>query len=196
MATLKSEKFKIEFSIQTRFEGEKGIVYSMLATFDGKPVLNSKLTKDYKRKKSSEQRGLIYFSEFGFEPLVPFFEKALTAKKPVYMQSLEPDVLFLAHPTMAFPFINVPGKGWRRNKSTGKMTEFTFKEFELADGYIQFVFFFDNYVFQGENAYGGDGCSFHIIISKKELRKFISQLKREVKPLVKKIRNFKEEENE
>ena len=182
MARLQSDNLILEIEFY-RFEDE-WTAYEIRFYWKDDLIVNDNILKRigdwwYKRR-----YGTFLANDYQGDHLIETIKKALQTNIPEYWEPIEPDIKIGIYPDMFFPFLK---SQWilveegdekyieKEKKDNSKSPEDLFTVITLID----------TYNFKDSQSYSGEGISLHLIVTRKDLEKFISDLEVEYNGLIK-----------
>lgn len=171
MAKLQSGNLAFEIKFN-RFEDE-WVAYETRFTWQDDTIINNNILKGdrwwYRRR-----YGTFLANDYKEDQLIETIKKVLDTNKPDYWEPVEPDAKIAIYPESYFPFLK---DHWVTVDDTdGKIIqpEDTSK-YEL----FTVIVFIDTYNFRDCDAYSSEGVSLHLIVARKDLEKFVTDLEAE-----------------
>lgn len=102
----------------------------------------------------------------------------LETNEPEYWEPVEPDIIMAIYPDIFFPFLKshwvlVEKDG---EKYIGADRKDSDNNSRNSNDLFTVITFVDSYGFKGSDSYSGEGMSLHIITTRKDLEKFVTDL--------------------
>jgi hypothetical protein len=182
MAKLQSNDLTLEIKFD-RFE-EDWVAYEISFLWKNELIVNDNILKK-SRWWDRRKYGTFLANDYKTDYLVETLKKSLATNKPEYWEPIEPDAKIGIYPEMYFPFLK---DHWVDVEETGEKviqaddTDLGTNKYEL----FTIIVFVDTYSFEGCTAYSSEGISLHIIVTRKDLEKFVTDLEAEYNELLRK----------
>jgi hypothetical protein len=175
MAKLQSNDLTLEIKFD-RFE-EDWVAYEISFLWKNELIVNDNILKK-SRWWDRRKYGTFLANDYKTDYLIETLKKSLATNKPEYWEPIEPDAKIGIYPEMYFPFLK---DHWVDVEETGEKViqaddiDLDTNKYEL----FTIIVFIDTYSFEGCTAYSSEGISLHIIATRKDLEKFVTDLETE-----------------
>lgn len=118
--------------------------------------------------------GTFLANDYEKDYLIETIKKALDTNNPQCWEPMEPDAKLAIYPEMFFPFLKTPYNLFEELEEERKRK----KEIHEVkdDDLFTVITFIDSYNFKDSCSYSGEGISLHLIVSRKDLEKFVADL--------------------
>lgn len=174
MAKLESNNLSLDVKFIS-IEGE-WVNYEFKFYWKNEIIVNDNILKkstEYWRKRSF---GAFLANDYEEDNLIEIIKKVLDTGKCVCWEPMEPDVKFAIYPERYFPFMETRYNLFEEMEKMRKEKEGKEKSPEDLFTIITFI---DSYNFDGSTAYSDEGISLHLIVERRDLEKFVSELETE-----------------
>lgn len=175
MAKLQSDKLTLEIKFKP-FEYE-WINYDIIFYWKNDIIINDGILKREGEWWSKRDYGTFMANDYEEDHLIDTIKKVLETNKAEYWEPLEPDVIIAIYPSVFFPFLK---SHWTLVDNSGEeqIEKDVANEIQniSEDDLFTIITFIDSYSFKDEKSYSGEGISLHIIVTRKDLEKFVSDL--------------------
>lgn len=181
MSKLRSHDLSFEF----RYTGfEHGWVqYQLSFLWKGEPVIRDGALKRGSSYWDGRSESTFLANEDEKDGMIPLIRGVLETDKEDYWQPIEPDIIIAIYPDNFFPFMESHMKLVYERDEVREAREarqaLKAQMVKLPDDIFTFIAFVDAYNFRGADAYYGQGFSMHMIVRRKELENFASDLESE-----------------
>ena len=186
MAKLQSDNLTLEIKFY-RFESE-WIGYKIKFYWKEDLIVNDNILKRTGEWWYKRDYGTFLANDYEGDHLIETIKKVLQTNETEYWEPIEPDVKIGIYPDIFFPFlksqwvlVEEDGEKYMQkeknenSKSLDKSPEDLFTIITLID----------TYNFKDSGAYSGEGISLHLIVTRKDLEKFVTDLETEYNDLIK-----------
>lgn len=177
MARLQSKDLTLEIKFN-RLE-EDWVAYEISFLWKNDIIVNDDILKR-DRWWDKRRYGTFLANDYEKDYLIETIKNCLNTNKPEYWEPIEPDAKIGIYPEMYFPFLK---DHWVDVEETGeKIIQADFQdEKQDTSKYELFtiIIFIDKYNFEGCDAYSGGGISLHLIVTRKDLEDFVTDLETE-----------------
>lgn len=143
-------------------------------------IINDSILKRDGEWSSKRRYGTFLANDYEKDHLIDVMRKVLDTNEPDYWEPVEPDVLIAIYPGMFFPFIK---SHWVKIED-GELKQIEKEKQEMGkspDDLFTIITFIDTYNFKNSGAYSGQGVSLHMIVKRKDLETFVTDLETEYK---------------
>lgn len=184
MAKLKSGNLTLEIKFN-RLE-EDWIAYEISFLWKYKIIVNDDVLKK-NRWWDRRRYGSFLANDYEKDSLIETIKQVLATNKPEYWEPVEPDAKIGIYPEMYFPFLK---DHWVTVEETGEkiiqVEEPSEDEKQDTSKYELFTImtFIDTYNFEDCQSYSSEGISLHLIVTRKDLEKFVTDLEIEYNQLL------------
>jgi hypothetical protein len=182
MAILSSGTIKFEF--QYSGKGHYWIYHSVRVTKNDSPLIADHVFKEY----SDEYPDIILSDEFEIDSFIPFLKEVTDKNQADYWEPEEPKIIVALYPDMYFPFLKPHGEVIYESEQLKAQRESRQKlkkeKGKLPDDTFTMIIFFDEFNFNDVSLYSSQGISFHLIVTRIMLERFISDLEVELSTLL------------
>jgi hypothetical protein len=116
--------------------------------------------------------------------LIETIRDILQTNEPEYWEPLEPDATIAIYPSRFFPFLksHIIEKELGENEHDENESKEQNKG-NQPDDIFTIITLIDSYTFKNNMAYSGEGISLHLIVTRKDLEKFVDELEKEYRNL-------------
>jgi hypothetical protein len=175
MAKLQSDGLTLEIKF-IDFEDE-WIKYEIKSYWKEEIIVNDKILKRTGERLEKRSSGAFLANDYQKDHLIETMRKVLKTCEPDYWEPLEPDAIIAIYPGKFFPFLT---SHWTliEEKKEEKEHE-KLKKGKQPDNLFTIITFIDSYNFKNSGAYSGEGLSMHLIVDRKDLEKFVTELEKE-----------------
>lgn len=189
MARLQSDSLALEIKFN-RFEKE-WIAYEVKFYMKDDIIINDNILKRTGGWWNKRDYGTFLANDYEKDFLIDTIKKVLETDEPEYWEPIEPDIIIGIYPDIFFPFLKshwVPveddeeGKYIKKEKSDEDKNN----KYKNANDLFTIITLIDSYNFRDSDAYSGEGISLHIIVARKDLEKFVTDLETEYNHLLQK----------
>ena len=156
----------------TRLE-EEWVAYEFSFLWKDEPIINDEIFKTG-RWWDKRRHGTFLANDYEKDYLIEIIKKVLETKESDYWEPIEPDVKIAIYPDMYFPFL--------KEKLVSNDAIDISKE-EL----FTIMVFMDTYNFIDCNSYSSEGVSLNLIVRRKDLEEFVTELESEYIDFIKEI---------
>lgn len=178
MAKLQSDNLILEIRFNS-FE-EQWVAYEIKFYWKDEIIVNDSILKrtGWWGKRS---HGTFLANDYEKDLLIETLRKVLETNKPDYWEPVEPDVKIAIYPEMFFPFLK---SHWilideGTNEEIEQRENEKKEEGKHPEDLFTIIIFIDSYNFKNCEYYSGEGISLHMIITRKDLEKFVTELETE-----------------
>jgi hypothetical protein len=197
MAKLQSNNLTLEIKF-ARLE-EDWIAYEIGFLWNNDLIVNDGILKKG-RWWDKRKYGTFLANDYETDYLIETLKKCLSTNKSEYWEPIEPDAKIAIYPERYFPFlkdhwVNVEETGEeimqadeQPTMSTDLSTDLQEEQLESLEGTTRntnkyelftIIVFVDTYSFEGCTVYSSEGISLHMIATRKDLEKFVTDLETE-----------------
>lgn len=182
MAKLTSDNLTIDIKFN-RFEDE-WIAYEISFLWKNDIIVNDDTLKN-DRWWDKRSHGTFLANDYEKDFLIETIKKVLNTNKPEYWEPIEPDAKIAIYPERYFPFLKdhwipieetdekiIQAENGEQDTNTSKYELFTI------------IAFIDTYNFKDSSSYSSEGISLHLIVTRKDLEKFVTDLEIEYDQLL------------
>jgi hypothetical protein len=186
VAKLQSDNLTLDIKFD-RFE-EDWVAYEIRFLWKNEPIINDDVLKK-NRWWDRRKYGTFLANDYGKDHLIETLKKSLVTNESEYWEPIEPDAKIAIYHERYFPFLK---DNWVPVEETGeeiiqaderqtKSEELSEYETQNANKYELFtiIIFIDKYGFEDCTTYSGEGISLHLIVTRKDLEKFVTDLETE-----------------
>lgn len=172
-------------SLEIKYVGFKAgdVQYEIAFLWEGESMINDALLKRNTSYWSSRSKGAFLANEFEKDSLIETIEKVLESNESDYWEPCDPDVTIAIYPEMFFPFLKSHYEiAWMSEKAKRAREEYEREKMEkgrLPDDPFTVIAFVDAYNFRNSTAYCGSGIALNMIVERKDVETFCSDLKKE-----------------
>lgn len=181
MAILSSGTIKFEFQYSRK--GHYWIDHRVRVTKNDSPLIADHVLKDY----SDDYPEIILSDEFETDSFIPFLKKVTDKNQADYWEPEDPNIIVALYPDMYFPFLKPHGEVIYESEQLIAQREARQKlkkeKEKLHDDTFTMIIFFDEFNFKDVSLYSSQGISFHLIVTRLMLERFISDLEEELNTL-------------
>lgn len=181
MSILQSDNLSFDF----RYTGFSAgwVQYQFYFLWNGEPIIRDELLKKHSSYWASRPNGAFLARDYEYDGLLPLLKKVLETDKADYWESLDPDIVVALYPDDYFPFLPSHWKLIRENETLKAKREEREKlkqeKIKLPDDSYTFIAFVDAYNLKDADTYYGQGLSLQMIVERRDLEKFVSDLEKE-----------------
>lgn len=178
MAKLQSGDLNLEIVFNS-FEDE-WVAYEIKFSWKDDIIVNDNILKRDSDWSCKRRHGTFMANDYEKDHLIDVMRKVLDTNEPDYWEPVEPDVLIAIYPEMFFPFVK---SHWILIED-GELKQIEKEKQEKGkspDDLFTIITFFDTFNFKNCGAYSGQGISMHMIVKRKYLEKFVTELETEYK---------------
>jgi len=179
MAKLQSDNLTLEIKFN-RFE-EDWIAYEISFLWKNDIIVNDDILKK-DRWWDKRRYGTFLANDYGKDSLIETIKAVLNTNKPEYWEPMEPDAKIAIYPESYFPFLKdhwVPVEE-TNEKIIQAEEKNDLNKYEL----FTIIAFIDTYNFKDSVSYSSEGISLHIIVTRKDLEKFVIDMETEYNELL------------
>jgi hypothetical protein len=186
MAKLQSDNLTLEIKFD-RFE-EDWVAYEIRFLWKNDPIINDEVLKK-NRWWDRRKYGTFLADDYRKDYLIETLKKSLVTNGSEYWEPIEPDAKIAIYHERYFPFLK---DNWVPVEETGeeiiqadehqtKSEEHPEDDAQNTSKYELFtiITFIDKYSFSECDVYSGEGISLHLIVTRKDLEKFVTDLETE-----------------
>lgn len=172
MAKLQSGHLTLEIKFN-RFEDE-WVAYEISFLWKDETIINDGIFKT-NRWWDKRRYGTFLANDYEKDELIETLKNVLGTNKPDYWEPIEPDAKIAIYPEMYFPFLK---DHWVTVDDTDEKIIQAEDEKQDTNKYELFtvIAFMDTYNFRESDSYSSEGISLHIIVARKDLEKFVTDL--------------------
>lgn len=181
MAKLQSDDLNLEIVFNS-FE-DYWIAYEIKFFWKDDIIINDSVLKRDGEWLGKRRYGTFLANDYEKDHLIDVIRKVLSTNESDYWEPVEPDVLIAIYPEMFFPFIK---SHWILVED-GELKQIEKEKQEKGkspDDLFTIITFIDTFNFKNSGAYSGQGMSLHMIVKRKDLEKFVTELETEYKNVV------------
>lgn len=182
MAKLQSGDLNLEIVFNS-FEDE-WVAYEIKFSWKDDIIVNDSILKRDSEWSGKRRYGTFLANDFEKDHLTEVMRKVLDTNEPDYWEPVDPDVLIAVYPEMFFPFIK---SHWIaiESRELKQIEKEKPAKCNNPDDLFTIITFIDTYNFKNSGAYSDQGISMHMIVKRKDLEKFVTDLETEYKNLEK-----------
>ena len=174
MAKLQSDNLTLEIKF-SRFEND-WIAYEISFLWKDKTIINDEILKKGIRRKY----GTFLSNDFEKDYLIETIRRVLDTNKPEYWEPVEPDAIIAIYPEIIFPFLNHWIPVDEKEHKEQDVLELSEDEKQyITNEVFTVIAFIDRYEFEDCKSYSSEGIALHLIVTREDLEKFVSDLKKE-----------------
>jgi len=179
MAKLQSHDLILEIKFNS-FEAE-WVAYEIKFCWKDAVIVNDGILKRTGEYWGKRPYGTFLANDYETDHLIETIRKVLDTNYPDYWEPVEPDIVIAIYPDMYFPFM----KSHWVSIDDGEMKQVEMEKTEKSKRPDLFtvIAFIDTYNFENSGAYSGQGISLHMVVKRKDLETFITDLESEYKNL-------------
>jgi hypothetical protein len=183
MARLQSDNLTLDVRFN-RLE-EDWVAYEICFLWKNEIIVNDGILKK-NRWWDRRKYGTFLANDYETDYLIETLKNCLITNQPEYWEPVEPDAKIAIYPEMYFPFLKdhwvaveetdekiIQGEKIIRDDLQDKIHDIS--KYEL----FTIITFIDRYNFKDSDSYSGEGISLHLIVTRKDLEKFITDLETE-----------------
>lgn len=182
MAKLQSDNLTLEIKFN-RFEDE-WVAYEINFLWKNDIIVRDDILKK-DRWWSKGRYGTFLANDYEKDFLIETIKKVLNTNKPEYWEPMEPDAKIAIYPDSYFPFLKdhwVPVEETNEKIIQADVEPLDENKCEL----FTIIAFIDTYNFKDADSYSGEGISLHIIVTRRDLEKFVTDMETEYSELLSK----------
>lgn len=169
MAKLQSEHLTLEIKFN-RLE-EEWVAYEFSFLWKDEPIINDNIFKS-NRWWNKRKYGTFFADDYKKDHLIETIKNVLNTNTCDYWEPIEPDVKVAIYPDRYFPFL------------TEKFISVDETDTNKGE-WITVMVFLDTYNFKDCLSYSSEGVLLNLIVGRKDLEKFVTDLETEYKAFVK-----------
>jgi len=175
MAKIQSNNLALEIKFN-RFEDE-WIAYEISFLWKYKIIINDDILKK-DRWWDRRKYGNFLVNDYEKDYLIETLKKVLETNKSEYWEPIEPDAKIAIYPESYFPFLK---DHWVKVDDTCEKIIQVDNDKQDTNNYELFtiITFIDTYNFIDCRSYSSEGISLHLIVTRKDLEKFVTDLETE-----------------
>ncbi len=170
MAKLQSDNLTFEIKFKP-FEYE-WINYEIMFYWKDDIIINDGILKIEGEWWGKRRHGTFMANDYEGDHLIDTIRKVLDTNEPEYWEPLEPDAKIAIYPDQFFPFLKdhwvLIDEKDEEVKQNGNE-----KQEKEQDDLFTIIIFIDSYNFKDCKAYSGEGISLHMVVTRKDLEKFV-----------------------
>ncbi len=180
MARLQSDNLTLEIIFKP-FEYE-WINYDIKFYWKDDIIINDGILKREGEFWNKRSYGSFMVNDYEKDTLIETIRKILDTNKADYWEPMEPDAKIAIYPDAFFPFLKdhwvlVDEKDEEIKQDNEEIKKEQKQEiYKNADDLFTIIIFIDSYQFKDNTAYSGEGISLHMIVTRKDLEKFVNDL--------------------
>lgn len=175
MAKLQSDNLILEIIFKP-FEYE-WINYEIMFCWKDDIIINDNILKKAGEYWGKRPYGTFMANDYERDHLIDTIRKVLDTNGPEYWEPLEPDAKIAIYPDEFFPFLKSHWTLVDEKDDETKQDENEKQEKDKnTDDLFTVIIFIDSYQFKGCVAYSGEGISLHMVVTRKDLEKFATDL--------------------
>ena len=182
MAKLQSDNLTLEIKFYI-FEAE-WIGYKIKFYWKEDIIVHDNILKRIGEWWYKRDYGTFLANDYAGDHLIDTIKKVLQTNETEYWEPIEPDVKIGIYPDMFFPFLK---SQWTLvEESDEKYMQKEKKENNKnPNDLFTIITLIDSYNFKDSEAYTGEGISLHLIVTRKDLENFITDLEIEYNNIIK-----------
>lgn len=185
MAKLQSGSLTLDIKIGS-IEDE-WISYEIKFHWKDDVIINDNVLKRAPEWWSKTPYGTFLANDYQKDYLIETLRTVLETNKPEYWEPIEPDVKMGIYPGTFFPFLKshwtlieseeIEQDGGREDEEEiVQEVDRKLDEVKNQCDLFTIITLIDQYNFRGSDAYSGEGISLHMIVERKDLEKFVTDL--------------------
>lgn len=171
MAKLQSDDLILDVQFNS-FEDE-WVNYNIKFYWKDEIIINDSILKRDGEWWSRRGYGIFLANDYEKDSLIETIRKALNTNNPECWEPIEPDAKIAIYPGRFFPFLKTPYNLFDETEEIRIEKE---KQEKSQDDLFTIIAFVDSYSFKGSRSYSGDGISMHLIVERRDLEKFVTDL--------------------
>lgn len=174
MAKLQSDNLILEIKLKP-FEYE-WVNYDIRFYWKDDIIINDNILKKEGEYWGKRSHGTFIANDYERDHLIDTIRKVLDTNEADYWEPLEPDAKIAIYPEKFFPFLKshwvlVDDEEKQENEKLEKE-----KQDKHEDDLFTIMTFIDSYNFKGGSSYSEEGISLHMVVTRKDLEKFVADL--------------------
>jgi len=173
MAKLQSDDLILDVRFSS-FEDE-WVNYDIKFYWKDEIIVNDNILKRISESKYWSRRdyGTFVANDYEKDYLIVTIKKVLDTNKSECWEPMEPDAKIAIYPGIFFPFLETRYNFFKEMEEIRIEKE---KHGKNPDDLFTVIAFIDEYNFKNAGAYSGQGISLHLIVERKDLEKFVTDL--------------------
>ena len=179
MAKLQSDDLILDVKFSS-FEDE-WVTYEIKLYWKDEIIVNDSILKRAGEWWNRRKYGTFLANDYEKDYLIETVRKVLDTNKPECWEPMEPDAKIAIYPGRFFPFLKTSYNLFEEMEEIRIENE---KQEKSQDDIFTIIAFIDSYSFKDSRSYSGDGISLHLIVERKDLEKFVTDLQIEYDNLV------------
>lgn len=179
MAKIQSEGLTLEIKFNS-FKDE-WVGYEIKFYWKDDIITNDSILKRTGEWWGKRNYGTFLANDYKEDDLIEIIRKAINTNKPACWEPMEPDAKVAIYPGMFFPFLETRYNLFEEMEEMRREKEQNKNEDDL----FTIITFIDAYNFKNSDLYSGEGISLHLIVLRKNLEKFATDLQVEYDNLIK-----------
>lgn len=178
MAKLQSGDLNLEIVFNSF--GDEWIAYEIKFFWKDDIIVNDSILKRDSEWLGKRRYGTFMANDYEKDHLIEVMRKVLDTNEPDYWEPVEPDALIAIYPEMFFPFIK---SHWViiEEGDVKQIEKEKPEKGKSPDDLFTIITFIDTFNLKNSDAYSGQGVSLHMIVKRKDLEKFVTELETEYK---------------
>lgn len=170
MAKLQSEGLTLEIKFNS-FKDE-WVRYDIKFYWKDDIIINDSILKRMGEWWGKRNYATFLANDYEEDNLIEIIRKALNTNRPECWEPMEPDAKVAIYPGMFFPFLKTRYNFFEEMEEMRREKEQNKNEDDL----FTIITFIDAYNFKDMGLYSGQGISLHLIVERKDLEKFVTDL--------------------